>query len=112
MRQNAAKLSPGSVLVSPGVGAGAPIPFVEWLDRELPRTASFYLVSGPNGQRDPATYQWATYRLYPRLATEDPKNARWIVFHATTVADAGYRRSEFVRVRRFDDKHMIAERPP
>jgi hypothetical protein len=109
-RRNASHLSPASVLVSPGAGAGANIAFVEWLDRTLPRHARFYLVSGPNGARDPATYQWATYRLFPRVATDDPKKAQWIVFHATTVEGAGFKRSDFSRVLQFGDKLLLAER--
>jgi hypothetical protein len=109
-RKNAARLSPAAVLVFPGVGAGAPIDFVEWLDRELPRHTTFLLVSGRGGARDPATYQWATYRLFPRFATDAPEAARWIVFHNTTLEAAGFRRSEFSRVLRFADNLMAAER--
>jgi hypothetical protein len=109
-RRSASKLSAADVLVSPGVGAGANVAFVEWLARELPPHARFYLVSGPNGLRDPATYQWATYRLYPRVATDDPKKAQWVVFHATTPRDAGFNRSEFSRILRFDDKLLLGER--
>jgi hypothetical protein len=109
-RKNASRITPGAALVSPGAGAGANVPFVEWLDRNLPRDASFYFSSGPNGARDPANYQWATYRLYPRAAVDDVTKADWVILHATTITKAGYKRSDFTRVLRFDDKLMLAER--
>jgi hypothetical protein len=106
-RANAA-IPAADVATRPGASIGANVAFVEWLNGKLPPGAEFYLRSTG---ADEATYQWLTYRLYPRVAVQDA-SAHWLVFLGITPADAGYKRSEFSRVEQFAPGLLLAERRP
>jgi hypothetical protein len=87
-----------------GVVAGANSQFVEWLGAHMPRDAT-YQVSG--NANDIATYQWLTYRLYPRVATDGA--AGWIVFLNTTPEAGGFERRRFSRVLEYGPNLLLAE---
>lgn len=88
--------------LSGGAGAGANVPFVEWLRSQLPEGSSYQVVT--NGA-DAATYQWLTYRLYPRVASPGP--AHWVVFLGSPPPR---NRSGFARVARYAPGLLLAER--
>jgi hypothetical protein len=97
-------VTPADAATRGGIGAGANVAFVEWLNTNLPPGES-YLVSG--NANDIGTYQWLTYRLYPRLATDG--KARWIVFLRVTPEGAGFKRQQFSRVLEFAPDLALAE---
>src|SRR5437763_3240381 len=66
-RANAA-IPAADVATHPGASIGANVAFVEWLNGKLPAGARFYLRT--TGADEP-TYQWLTYRLFPRVAVQD-----------------------------------------
>ena len=87
-----------------GVAAGANTQFAEWLSAHLPKGAT-YQVSG--NANDIATYQWLTYRLYPRVATDG--EADWIVFLNSSPEAAGYKRGRFSRVLKYSPVLQLGE---
>jgi hypothetical protein len=99
-----AKVTAADSATRGGVVAGANSQFVEWLGAHMPRDAT-YQVSG--NANDIATYQWLTYRLYPRVATDGA--ARWIVFLNTTPEAGGYERQRFSRVLEYGPNLFLAE---
>jgi hypothetical protein len=101
-----AALSPADSATRGGAQAGANVGFVEWVNGNLPAGAGFHLSNGG----DEATYQWLTYRLYPRVAIADPARAHWIVFLKVTPEAAGFKRREFSRVMQFAPDLFLAER--
>lgn len=102
-RANAA-VTPADAATRGGVVAGANVQFVEWLSAHLPKGAT-YQVSG--NDNDIATYQWLTYRLYPRVATDGA--AGWIVFLNTSPEGAGYKRQRFSRVLKYSPNLQLGE---
>ena len=60
-----------------GREVGADVALVELARARIPRGATYHMVAGARGDRE-ATYQWLTYRLYPRRATSRAE-ADWIV---------------------------------
>jgi hypothetical protein len=104
-RANAA-IPAADVATRPGASIGANVAFVEWLNGKLPARAKFYLrTSGA----DEATYQWLTYRLYPRVAVQD-STAHWVVFLGLTPAEAAFKPGDFARVEQFAPGLLLAER--
>lgn len=71
------KIPAGQAEVRGGETAGANVPFVEWLNATVPQGEPYYVYAA---DKDGGGYQWLTYRLYPRVAVADPKDARWLVF--------------------------------
>jgi hypothetical protein len=105
-RANSA-LTPADVTNRGGVGAGANVAFVDWLNGKLPAGASFYVST--NGS-DEATYQWLTYRLFPRVALDEQESAHWLVFLKVTPEAAGVDPSELTNVQTFAPDLVLAER--
>lgn len=66
----------GGQLVLPGVSTG----FAEWIRPRLKPGDRFYIDPG-SAPRNEAVYQWLTFRLLPNLATENPQQADWLIFH-------------------------------
>jgi hypothetical protein len=94
---------------SGGPSAGANVDFVEWLNGKLPAGAPFYISTNSS---DPGTYQWLLYRLYPRVAIEDPSRAQWVVFLRVTPEGTGFHRRDFAHVFTFAPDLLLAERRP
>lgn len=105
-RANAA-VTPADAATRGGAAAGANVAFVEWLNSKLPPGAPFYVRT--NGS-DEATYQWLTYRLYPRIARPAADQAHWLVFLKVTPAAEGFDRREFSSVEEFAPDLVLAER--
>jgi hypothetical protein len=105
-RANAA-ITPADAATRGGPAAGANVAFVEWLNGKLPAGAPFHVVT--NGS-DEGTYQWLTYRLFPRIALPDRTQAHWIVFLRMTPEAAGFRRAEFAHVFKLAPDLALAER--
>ncbi len=104
-RANAA-IPAADIETHPGAAIGANVGFVEWLNGKLPPRVSFYLrTTGA----DDATYQWLTYRLYPRVAVQD-SGAHWVVFIGLTPAEAGFGPREFSPVQQYAPGLLLAER--
>jgi hypothetical protein len=97
-------VTPADAATRGGVVAGANVQFAEWLSAHMPKDAT-YQVSG--NANDIATYQWLTYRLYPRVATDG--RADWIVLLNTNPEAAGYRPGRLVRVLKYSPSLMLAE---
>lgn len=71
--------------------------FVEWARQELPRDSTYHLIStGP-----PELYQWATYRLLPRVSTS-ARETEWLVFVGSDPKKAG------ITSVRLTDQHTFA----
>jgi hypothetical protein len=104
-RANAA-ISAAEVATRPGATIGADVGFVEWLNGKLPAGTEFYLRTSGG---DEATYQWLTYRLFPRVAVQD-STARWVVFLGVTPEAAGYKRRDFSQVQEYAPGLLLAER--
>jgi hypothetical protein len=102
-----AKIPRAAAEAAGGPAAGADVAFTDWLGTALPPNASFHFVTPT--PRDQATYQWATYRLAPRLAVDDPKKADWFVFDGVSFTAAGYQRSQFGRVVTLKKDFFVAE---
>jgi hypothetical protein len=85
------------------------VEFWEWAARELPPRASFFPVL-PRGRRDTVAYQWGTYRLLPRLATDRISRADWLVFYGIPPSAAGYRYRDFAAVRTYGRAFVLARR--
>jgi hypothetical protein len=106
-RRANADVAPADAATRGGGAAGASVAFVEWLNWKLPAGAPFHIST--NGS-DEATYQWLTYRLFPRVAIVDAAKAHWLVFLKVTPAAAGFDRREFSRVLEFAPDLVLAER--
>jgi hypothetical protein len=105
-RANAA-LAAADVSSRGGAAAGANVAFVDWLNGKLPARTPFHIST--NGS-DEATYQWLTYRLYPRVAIQETDKAHWLVFLKVTPEAAGVKRSEITNVQEFAPDLVLAER--
>jgi hypothetical protein len=97
-------VTPADAATRGGANAGANIQFAEWLNAHIPKGAT-YQVSG--NANDIATYQWLTYRLYPRVATD--RAADWVVFLNTSPEAAGYKPGRLARVLKYSPNLMLAE---
>jgi hypothetical protein len=80
-RRNHARLTSAAVEAAgarryPGLEIDAA--FFDWVATRVPPRASFFIVTQPRHQ---SSYQWGTFRLLPRLATERADQADWIVFY-------------------------------
>jgi hypothetical protein len=106
-RRANARVAPTDAAVAGGPVAGANTAFVEWLNWKLPPGAG-YEVATTGG--DEGTYQWLTYRLYPRRAIREGGGAHWVVFLRTNPKATGHKRSEFARVIKFEPDLLLAER--
>jgi hypothetical protein len=104
-RANAA-VPPADAATRGGAAAGANVGFVEWLNWKLPAGARFYIHT--NGT-DEATYQWLTYRLYPRVAIGESAQARWLVFLKVTPEAAGVDRRDLKSVQEYAPDLFLAE---
>jgi hypothetical protein len=80
-------LTPAQAAVA-GTPAGIQGPFAEWIKSRLGAGQRFYLV--PSATQDVSVYQWFTYRLLPNLATDQPKQADWLIFYGTSPRASGY----------------------
>ena len=105
-RANAA-VAPADAATRGGAAAGANVAFVEWLNWKLPAGVPFHISTDGS---DESTYQWLTYRLFPRVAVQDAAKARWFVFLRVTPAAAGFKPKYFSRVLQFAPDLMLAER--
>jgi hypothetical protein len=77
--------------------------FIEWARLELPRDARFHLIStGP-----PELYQWATYRLLPRVSTR-AHETEWLVFVGSDPKKAGITSVRLTDQRTFAPGFSIA----
>jgi hypothetical protein len=85
------------------------VDFWEWAARQLPRRASFFPVLA-RGRRDTVAYQWGTYRLLPRLATDRIARADWLIFYGIPPSAAGYRYRDFAEVRPYGPAFVLARR--
>jgi hypothetical protein len=103
-RRTNASITPADAATRGGVAAGANAQFVEWVNANMPKGAT-YQVSG--NANDIATYQWLTFRLYPRVATDG--EAGWIVFLNTTPEAEGYKAQRFSRVLKYSPSLQLAE---
>jgi hypothetical protein len=108
-RRGNAEIAPADAATRGGAATGANVSFVEWLNGKLPVRDSYYVST--NGSAI-ATYQWLTYRLYPRIAVEDSSRARWVVFLAVTPEGAGFKRRDFAHVSTYAPDLLLAERRP
>jgi hypothetical protein len=63
--------------------------FANWISRRLKVGDSFYIVPA-KARAEPAVYQWFTYRLLPRIASERPEGADWLIFYDTSPARSGF----------------------
>jgi hypothetical protein len=105
-RANAA-VPAADVALKGGYAAGANVAFVEWLNGNLPAGDRYFITT--NGS-DEATYQWLTYRLFPRVAVGNPEQARWVVFLKVTPAASEFKPRDFSRVIEFAPDMVLAER--
>jgi hypothetical protein len=103
-RRTNSSITPADAATRGGVTAGANVGFAEWLAAHMPKGAT-YQVSG--NANDIATYQWLTYRLYPRVATDGA--ADWIVFLNTSPEAAGFKRQRLARVLKYSPNLQLAE---
>jgi hypothetical protein len=77
--------------------------FVEWARAELPRDATYHLINaGP-----PELFQWATYRLLPRVET-GAHEAEWFVFVVSDPEKAGFKSADLTDQRTFAHEFSIA----
>lgn len=106
-RRGNASIAAADAATRGGAGAGANTGFVEWLNWKLPPGVRYYLRTDGS---DEGTYQWATYRLHPRVAISDADEAHWLVFLKVTPAAAGFKRADFARVERYAPDLVLAER--
>jgi hypothetical protein len=82
--------------------------FLEWARRRVPNDATFYLAF--RGRRREAAYQWATYRLFPRVAVGSPAEAEWVVFYGVRRPPKASRSGPFRRVIPFRAGFALGER--
>jgi hypothetical protein len=80
-------LTPAQAAVA-GTPNGVQDAFAEWIRARLQPGQRFYLVPSPT--QDVSVYQWFTYRLLPNLATDQPKQADWLIFYGTSPKASGY----------------------
>ena len=97
-------ITPADAATRGGVVAGADVGFAEWLAAHMPKGATYQVNGNAN---DIATYQWLTYRLYPRVATDGA--ADWIVFLNTSPEAGAYKRGRFSRVLKYSPSLQLGE---
>jgi hypothetical protein len=76
-------LTRAQAFAEPGQAFGADEPFLAWAARELPPRARVFLECP---QPKPCSYglpNWITYRLAPRVFTDYPTEAQWVLFYGT-----------------------------
>ena len=94
--------------VAGGVAVGVNVAFVEWARRQIPEGDSYYLV--PDAARaNEAVYQWLTYQMFPRLVTERPEEADWLVIYGADPRGT-YDRAEFMQPVAYDPNFAISRR--
>ena len=95
--------------VAGGAALGLNTAFLDWVNRRVPSDAHFYFYpGGPGG--DPASYQWMTYQLTPRISADHPSEADWLVFVNVNPNETDYDRAGFDEPVRFADKFYLAKR--
>jgi hypothetical protein len=105
-RARQAAISPAERQLAPGKSANANVAFVEWARQRIPRGDTFYVLAN-----DAEGFQWATYRLLPNLAVDQPQRADWLVFYDQEPGDSDkYDPSLFGAPEEFEDGFAVARR--
>jgi hypothetical protein len=95
--------------VAGGATLGLDTQFLEWTRRRIAEDETFYLFpAGP--ESDPATYQWATYQLAPRLSVVQPNGADWLMFYNVDPDAMTYDRARFDAPVRYAPNLLLAHR--
>jgi hypothetical protein len=102
------RLSETERQVRGGAKLGVDVRFVEWVSRRMPRDATFYIAFP--GHRREAVYQWATYRLFPRVSVRRPAEAEWVVFYGVRRPPRASPNGPFRRVTGYRVGFALGER--
>ncbi|HWF74462.1 MAG TPA: hypothetical protein VG186_14025 [Solirubrobacteraceae bacterium] len=78
-----ARLSTEQALAVPGARWGARDDVLAWADAVLPRDANVFLECPQPSNCSNGLANWIAYRLEPRVFTDFPAQAQWILFYAT-----------------------------
>lgn len=78
------RLTAEQALALPGTAYRAREDFLAWADARLPRRAAVFLYCPQPAPCSNALANWITYRLQPRVFTDLPTQAQWVLFYATS----------------------------
>jgi hypothetical protein len=78
-----ARLSREQALALPGRRWGAREDALAWADSVLPLNARVFLECPQPSPCTNALANWITYRLQPRVFTDYPNQAQWVLFYGT-----------------------------
>jgi hypothetical protein len=78
-----ARLTPAQRLAVPGAQYGAQERVLAWADATLPRGARVFLECPAPTNCSGGLDNWIAYRLEPRVFTDYPQQAQWILFYNT-----------------------------
>ncbi len=81
-----ARLTREQALALPGTAYGAREDVLAWADVHLPRRARVFLECPQPTPCPNALANWITYRLQPRVFTDRPGQARWVLFYGTSTS--------------------------
>ena len=107
VRGDNASLPPEAIRGAGGTKFPAREDILKIVDDRIPKQDSVFLVC-----RDPACggglNVWITFRLAPRIFTEAPRAADWLLLYNASLADARLRRSDLVDPVVIADRYEIA----
>jgi hypothetical protein len=78
-----ARLTPAQRLAVPGAQYGAQERVLAWADASLPPRARVFLECPQATNCSNGLANWIAYRLEPRVFTDYPQQAQWILFYNT-----------------------------
>ncbi len=80
-RAHDAHLTAAQALARPGEGLGARADVLAWADATLPRHGRVYLDCPQPASCSNALANWIAYRLEPRVFTDTPAQATWVLLY-------------------------------